>query len=628
MVYPEDTQPGYDQDQDENAPVSPTRTVFINRDTLVLVGSVALLVFSVLCTFLVPAFLTRREDIASQETPTSVPTHTTPEVGTSTATSASVFPSLTPDQVPTRITSYPEPGTPGVPTHAAGYLEPDQTLTPGGSVTPGSGVPTRSAGIPTSPSGGVPTRSSGISTPSTGGTSTAPSMPTRATGVYTDPTESETLIAGVPTSGTPEPVGSPPAQGTVLVPTPTPEPPTEEPTATSTPTDVPTPTEEPTFTPTPTPTPTEPVADTPLPLDTTTPDDGVVATEGPEFTPTPTPTEPPPYVVVSNDTRWVSEQGPIVLDKTVQIAPGASLVIDAGSEIRLGWGTSLVVERGATLHVRGTADNPVRFVSQDGRRWEGVFGHPDSTIVLDHADIRQGGAGGTVVMSEQGTLTIIGSVFEDNGGTIVSTDSRLEMRDSHVYGNDFPYGGAVNANYTRGNILTLINNRLGGNRMSDGAPVVNIHHMDVLDTLVMDIQSNMMYIPIPAGSPNGANLLISTNGPLEGTIACNSLVGSTDGLSLRSDTTQLPDFRLNVFDNLIDGHVAPINPYYIKHGIGRGATSEVELNMQYNWWGDTSGPYHPEDNPEGKGDSVGNNIIYRPWNQEQPACVPPPPSLH
>lgn len=612
-MYPEDKQPGYDQnqDQDESTPVHPARTIFINRDTLVLVGSVAILIFSVLCTFLVPAFLTQKEDIASQETPTSVPTQITPETGTSTATSISVFPSLTPDHVPTRMTDYPEPGTPGVPTHTAGDSEPGQTLTPGGSATPGSGVPTQSAGI---------------STPSPSGTSTVSGMPTPATGVYPEPSESETAIAGVPTSGTPEPVGSPPAQGTVPVPTPTPEPPTEEPTATSTPTEVPTPTEEPTFTPTPTP--TEPVADTPLPLDTATPDDGIVETEEPEFTPTPTPTEPPPYVVVSNDTRWVPEQGPIVLDKTVQIAPGSSLVIDAGSEVRLGWGNSIVVERGATLHVRGTADNPVRFVSQDGRRWEGIFGHPDSTIVLDHADIRQGGAGGTVVMSEQGTLTIIGSRFEDNGGTILSTDSRLEMRDSQVYGNDFPYGGAVNATYTRGNILTLINNRLGGNRMSDGAPVVNIHHMDVLDTLVMDIQSNMMYIPIPAGSPNGANLLISTNGPLDGTIACNSLVGSTDGLSLRSDTTQLPDFRLNVFDNLIDGHVAPINPYYIKNGIGRGATSEVELNMQYNWWGDKSGPYHPEDNPEGKGDSVGNNIVYRPWNEEQPACVPTPPSLN
>jgi hypothetical protein len=273
----------------------------------------------------------------------------------------------------------------------------------------------------------------------------------------------------------------------------------------------------------------------------------------------------------------------------------------------------------------GTADNPVQFVSSSGLRWEGIYGHDGSTIVLDHAHVHQGGASGTVLMSEGGKLTIRSSLFQDNGGTILVTDSQLDMRDSQVYGNDFPYGGALNATYNQGNTITLHNNRFGGNRMSSGSPVVSINNVGAYFTLGMDIQKNLLYMPTPNEGEIGANLLISTNGPIEGTLACNSLVGSTDGLSLRSETSQVPNFRLNIYDNLIDGHIAPITAYYEEHGIGRGATSEVQLNMQFNWWGDTSGPYHPTENPEGRGDSVGNNILYRPWMTEPPACVPPPP---
>lgn len=33
----------------------------------------------------------------------------------------------------------------------------------------------------------------------------------------------------------------------------------------------------------------------------------------------------------------------------------------------------------------------------------------------------------------------------------------------------------------------------------------------------------------------------------------------------------------------------------------------------YNWWGDWSGPYHVTTNPNGLGDEVSNNVLYRPW---------------
>ena len=32
-----------------------------------------------------------------------------------------------------------------------------------------------------------------------------------------------------------------------------------------------------------------------------------------------------------------------------------------------------------------------------------------------------------------------------------------------------------------------------------------------------------------------------------------------------------------------------------------------------NWWGDASGPYHPDTNPEGQGNEVSDNVDYYPW---------------
>jgi len=42
-----------------------------------------------------------------------------------------------------------------------------------------------------------------------------------------------------------------------------------------------------------------------------------------------------------------------------------------------------------------------------------------------------------------------------------------------------------------------------------------------------------------------------------------------------------------------------------------------------NWWGYTSGPYHPTLNPSGLGDTVGDNIDFDPWLIGRSPCAPP-----
>jgi len=40
---------------------------------------------------------------------------------------------------------------------------------------------------------------------------------------------------------------------------------------------------------------------------------------------------------------------------------------------------------------------------------------------------------------------------------------------------------------------------------------------------------------------------------------------------------------------------------------------DTEVNARANWWGDVSGPYHPEENPGGLGDEVSDGVEFYPW---------------
>ncbi len=570
------------QDNEEQSPQDQGRrvTISFSRDTLLLLAALAFLILAIGLTFL---FSPSTEVVTPPGTATSIAGQTS---GTSVALATGTVPprfTVTPISTataPIQITTGPYPlpggdfGTPG-----NGYPAPGNDTTTG---TPSDGYP-------------APDNSGGTFFPTA-----------TETGAY------------------PEPVGSPPAQATSAVPTFAPNRPTATSAAVAT------------FPPAASATPTDSLvaaqqtATSTTALPTDTPD-----TTQPFFTPTPTtpiddggkeplpvePTNPPvptavPVDVLRGNIRWTPAQSPIILQRDVQLAPGAILIIEPGVEVRLAPGVSFFVD-GAQFLALGQPNRPVRIVGASGARWEGLFGRPNSYIVLENTEVRGGGAGGTVLATEQSDLVIRRSRFTDNGGTIILTDTRLEMRETEIAGNDLPYGAALDAVYTRGNFVTLVGNRIGGNRLSGGVANVSIVNQSSLDTLNLDIQGNLL-----RGGAIG-NLQFSTNGPLKGTIACNALVGGNQGLNLRTQTTQVPAPQLAIFNNLIDDHTPPIEPIYLDFGIGRGATSEVALDMRNNWWGAASGPYHPESNPQGRGDAVGVNISYEPWLTGAPSCVPP-----
>ena len=378
------------------------------------------------------------------------------------------------------------------------------------------------------------------------------------------------------------------------------------------PTEVPTLRPQPSAQPQPQPQPTSP----PRPRPTSAPAGG--GTEPPRQ---PAPTTPPlptpvPMTVLRGTVHWTAAQSPILLTRDQQLAPGATLLIEPGVEVRLAPGVSFFID--GTLYALGQPDRPVRFVGSENQRWEGLFGRPGSNIAMEHTEIRGGGAGGTVLASEGGNLVLRHAHINDNGGHIQVIDSHLEMRDSEIAGNDMPYGAALDVTYNAGGNVTLTNNRIGGNRMSFGSAAVQIANQSPFDAVDLDLQGNLIL------NQEGPNLVLSSNGLLQGRLTCNALMNGTDGLLIRSQTEQVPGFPLEIHDNAIEDHTPPIVPIYIEFGIGRGATSEVEIDMRNNWWGSPLGPYEPDRHADGRGEAVGDNIAFDPWLTSRPACAPRP----
>jgi hypothetical protein len=284
--------------------------------------------------------------------------------------------------------------------------------------------------------------------------------------------------------------------------------------------------------------------------------------------------------------------------------------------VRIAPGIAISTE--GKLYALGKPGQPVRFIASGTQRWDGIFGRAGSEIILEQTEIHGGGAGGTLIMAEGATLGLRNVKISDNGGHIRSAFSRLEVRDSEISGNDMPYGAALEATFS-GGLATIIGNRIGGNRLAPGAPQVLLHNESDFEGLRVDVQRNLLI------GQDGPDLTLSTTTtPLSGNVLCNSLLNGSNGLSVRSGTVQTPGFPLNIRDNAIDDHIPPIVPVYLKYGIGRGATSEVQIDMRNNWWGKNNGPYEPDRWADGRGDSVGENISFDPWLPDWPSCTPRP----
>lgn len=75
-------------------------------------------------------------------------------------------------------------------------------------------------------------------------------------------------------------------------------------------------------------------------------------------------------------------------------------------------------------------------------------------------------------------------------------------------------------------------------------------------------------------------------------------------------------FTLRISRNNIEGN-AEFGLLVEDEGLGIPFRPPLRpLDARENWWGDPSGPFHPEENPEGRGDRVSDFVRFEPWLTE------------
>jgi len=128
------------------------------------------------------------------------------------------------------------------------------------------------------------------------------------------------------------------------------------------------------------------------------------------------------------------------------------------------------------------------------------------------------------------------------------------------------------------------------------------------------IRYNEIYNNMHTGSPtwSSAGIIVDswryyelTEENCSATIEYNDIHDNMLGVQIVPNDNIIVN-RNKICDNIDFGAVS--DPYW-------NGSSYVDyvLDAKYNWWGDSSGPYHSSNNPDGLGDNITDFVLIEPW---------------
>ena len=348
------------------------------------------------------------------------------------------------------------------------------------------------------------------------------------------------------------------------------------------------------------------LVDTAIPAATNTPapTDTPLATNTPAPTNTPSPV-PHPIEVLKGNVSWSGEK---IVTKDVLVSTGSVLTIEPGTTIRFGTGISLYVD--GKLQALGRGDAPVRLTAAR-LPWGGVFVRPNGDALLVSTIISNGGAAATVLYAEQANLTMRDVTMNSNIGQIRLSDAVTTIQQSVIRDNSLAYGSMIDASIDAGGSITIENSRIGPNTQVDGASALSLLATNTQGAVNLALSGSIFT------SSSGANVVINSAAPVNGSVQCNAFAEGTIGVQIRSSLPQVPGIGLALRNNAIERHSA-------KYSTARGMTSDVAVDAKENWWNSASGPYDPLRYRAGRGESVGTTVVADKWLTVRPACAPIP----
>lgn len=307
---------------------------------------------------------------------------------------------------------------------------------------------------------------------------------------------------------------------------------------------------------------------------------------------------------ISEDTTW---SDPVYYaTSNVTVSSGVTLTIDPGVVVKFAQGVRLRVD--GTLNAEGTADNRIHFtdhrddtvgdeISEGDPQlgsWRGIEIFSNGNAVMDHVTVRYGGSSAVYAR-------YYANVYKTGDGSLTLTNSVLSHGER--------YG--VHLDDTAGD-HTIENNTIAEN--GSGSSHHGVYLTDATGTVT--VTGNTV------NDNAGSGIYLSDSNPAITGNTVHDNAGNA-GIYLTGAGSTPDIFRNHIHSNaigisaassanpLIGGSMANGNDIEnnTDHGV-YNATTTVEVNAQYNWWGDATGPYHSPENPEGSGNAVSDYVDF------------------
>ena len=266
-----------------------------------------------------------------------------------------------------------------------------------------------------------------------------------------------------------------------------------------------------------------------------------------------------------------------------------------------------------------------------------VFALTGDTVLVDpgtyYEHIVWPATQGIYLVSEYGAdSTIIDAVGSLPVITIeTDVDSTTVIQGFTIVNGGAEYGGGIYCVGASPTIShnTIMNNSSGGIFCNDGSPIIsqNIITNNVSgggggitcwfspSSKIIDniIENNS------GGEGGGISAIVSCPEITGNTVNSNSAVcgggmyffKSTPIINYNTVSNNDAEYGDGLYFYQSGGDINYNNIFW--NGWGMCRMDPGQLNAEYNWWGDSTGPYHPDSNPGGLGDTVSDYVDFDPW---------------
>ena len=292
---------------------------------------------------------------------------------------------------------------------------------------------------------------------------------------------------------------------------------------------------------------------------------------------------------------------------------GDVIFVEAGYQVTLD--SRIRVEESITLTT--DADDPAHLIYL-GNDTSSVIGiHAEHVTVENFILERRNGDRGSEAISvrESGATIRRTHIFGDALHGIHVTDGypsaygddmpyEITIKDNLIQmepqGGDWPYAYAIGISAygaSEWGKVTIEGNTIEGLEESEldlGVDVFDSTLVSSGATLNVDITNNTI------SARFGVRLVeLEEAGTFNVQITENTIIGNQRGVQAR------------VWD--LSGVTVRCNTIAENTVWGAQSVYDDTLDARQNWWGDASGPYHPDTNPDGTGNGVTDNVLFDPW---------------